>query len=308
MDTFVDSALEISNVDENELKLRNVIKKGVAECDLAIIGLPFDGATFGRQGAKYGPKFLREALYNFNTYSYTFRIDLKDLVINDYGDLLISNSDLNFSYSKIREAAIEAYKKAKMVAFLGGDHSITYATASALAELGSVSLIVMDAHHDVRRLKKNFSSSGTYLRTLIEEKKNIKNVFQLGIRDFYNSTSYVEYVEHSNVKYYTIEEIRNRSIEKVCEEIINSASQTDFTYMSLDMDVLDACYSKGVNSLCVNGMEPKEIISLTRKLGRIKNMKGIDVVEIAPLYENDKISCHLGAYLILSAVSSHFSL
>jgi len=294
-------------MDPNEIKVKDIIKRGIEECDFAIMGISFDGTTFGRQGAKYAPKFLREAFYNFNTYSYLYKFDLSEIKINDFGDVLVSNLDMNFTYKNISTAAKEAYTKAKLVAFLGGDHSISYPTISSLSELGSVSLVVLDAHHDIRKIRENFGSSGTWLRTLIEEKK-LNKVFQLGMRDFYNSKKYIDYAYNSKIiRFYTIEEIREEGFENICKEIKDECAKTDFTYISIDMDVLDALYSNGVSSLSINGLQPHELIKITRLLASVENLKAIDIVEITPLYENDKLACYLGSYLILCAIASFFS-
>ncbi|MDT7892526.1 MAG: agmatinase family protein [Thermoproteota archaeon] len=307
MSVFTDTSLDISTIDENEIKLKNLIKKGIDYCDLAIVGIPFDGATFGRQGAKYAPKYVREALHNLNTYSYHDKFSLDDIKINDFGDVLVSNSDLELSYSNIMKASKEAYNKAKIVAFLGGDHSITYSTISSLSELGSVSLIIFDAHHDIRKVKDRFSTSGKYLRDLIEKKVNLKNVIQIGIRDFYNSIKYIDYLKKFNIKFYTIEDIREKGIQNICYHLIDASKEADYTYLSIDLDVIDAIYIKGLNSLCVNGLAPHELMKMIREIAKIENLKAFDIVELAPLYEEEKVSCMIAAYLVALIASSHFS-
>jgi len=307
MSVFTNASLDISIIDKNEIKLKSLIRKGIDYCDLAIVGIPFDGATFGRQGAKYAPKCVREIFYNLNTYSYYEKFSLDEIKINDFGDVIVSNSDMELSYSNIMKASKEAYNKAKLVAFLGGDHSIAYSTISSLSELGSISLIIFDAHHDIRKVKDKFSTSGKYLRDLIEKKTNLKSIIQIGIRDFYNSIKYIDQLKEFNIKFYTVEDIREKGIQHICNEIIDASKKAEYTYLSIDLDVIDAIYIKGLNSLCINGLAPHELMKILREIARIENLKAFDIVELAPLYEDEKVSCMLAAYLVALIASSHFS-
>ncbi len=305
MNFFEEPSYEISKIDENEIKMKDIIKKAREDCDIAITGIPFDGATFGRQGAKYAPKYIREALYNLNTYSYVEDFSLENLKICDFGDIITSNSDLSFSYKNIEEASLEIYRKSKLAIFIGGDHSITYSTLASLSKLGSVSFIVLDAHHDIRKVREKFSSSGTYLRKTVEELSNVKKIFQIGIRDFYNSRKYAEMAKSYGLKIYFVEDIRKKGIDEIFKEIEVEANETEFSYLSIDMDCIEQ--AQGVNSPSVNGIQSSEAIDIVRKIAKLKNLKAIDVVEVAPLYEQNRFTVNLAAYLILVACTSFFS-
>lgn len=300
MNLFVDHLLDISKIDENEIKMKDLIKKGIQACDVAIVGIPFDGATFGRQGAKYAPRCIREALYSLDTYSYTYDFDLSKVSISDFGDVIVYNSDPIKTYENIKNASKITVEKSKLAFYLGGDHSITGAIFETYVSLGCKSILIFDAHHDIRELKRGFSSSGTYLRNFLN--KDIK-IIQIGIRDFYNSKRYAELAKEKGIKIYTVEEIRRKGLKNLAEEI-KEELEGDF-YISIDMDVLDAFFLRDLNSLCVNGLLPSELIELSRCFFELKP-KAIDIVELLPLFEKEKIGCMLAAYLILSAIAAYF--
>ena len=89
MNLFNKPNYSISRIDKNELTLKDVIAESKDKCDVSLAGIPFDGATFGRPGARYAPKYIREHLLSLNTYSYEFDFDLSKLKILDFGDIKV---------------------------------------------------------------------------------------------------------------------------------------------------------------------------------------------------------------------------
>jgi len=307
MERIIEPKYDITKIDNNEIRIKDIIKKGIKDCDVAIIGIPFDGMTFGRTGARYAPKYIREYMYNLNTYSYTLDFDLSVLNIFDFGDIEVSNSNPDFSFKNIYNASLEIFKRAKLSVFLGGDHSITYPIFLSLTNYldRSLALVVFDAHHDVREVKENYATSGFVIRKIINEAKHKPKIFQIGMRDFYNSKKYIDYVKSNGIEIYNVEEIREKGLKEISKEIKEKIS--DFPlYISIDLDVVDSCFIEGVNSLVINGLYPYELIFLAKELSKNKNLKGIDFVEVAPIYEHNNNTAGLASIIILSCISSFF--
>src|SRR4051812_45770859 len=80
----------------------------VSGADVAIVGVPFDGGTTLRPGARFGPRGVREASsmvlgYQLETRSAVFH----DLKICDAGDVAVVPMDILQTYARI-EARIDA--------------------------------------------------------------------------------------------------------------------------------------------------------------------------------------------------------
>jgi len=56
MEIFIEPIYDISKIDNNEIKIKHIIKKSIENCDITILGIPYDGLTFGRPGARYATK------------------------------------------------------------------------------------------------------------------------------------------------------------------------------------------------------------------------------------------------------------
>ncbi len=70
------------------------------------------------------------------------------------------------------------------------------------------------------------------------------------------------------------------------DRAIAEASQgTDYLFVSLDIDVLDPAYAPGTGTPEPNGLTPRELFPLLRRLGAETNLIGIELVELNPLVD-----------------------
>jgi agmatinase len=70
------------------------------------------------------------------------------------------------------------------------------------------------------------------------------------------------------------------------ERAIEEASEgTDYLYLSLDIDVLDPAYAPGTGTPEPNGLTPRELFPLLRRLGAETNLVGVELVEVNPLVD-----------------------
>ena len=70
------------------------------------------------------------------------------------------------------------------------------------------------------------------------------------------------------------------------ERAINEASEgTDYLYISLDIDVLDPAYAPGTGTPEPNGLTPRELFPLLRRLGAETNLIGAELVEVNPIVD-----------------------
>ena len=122
------------------------------DTDVAMVGVPFDLATTGRSGTRFGPNGVRQASSNLGWEGRRWPWDFdacKHLNMVDYGDLDFIPGDpldLNAEIAKHAKAILDT--DTAMVS-IGGDHYVTLPLIRAHAEKhGKLALIHFDAHTD----------------------------------------------------------------------------------------------------------------------------------------------------------------
>ncbi|MDZ4152132.1 arginase family protein, partial [Methylicorpusculum sp.] len=120
------------------------------DLDIALIGVPFDGGTTNRAGARHGPREIRNQSNMLGFQNHYNKITPYTLCrIGDVGDVpLCHQHNLEKSIQEI-EAYYHTITKANAIPITaGGDHSISYPILKALGAQQPLALIHIDAHCD----------------------------------------------------------------------------------------------------------------------------------------------------------------
>src|SRR4051812_8666362 len=141
--------------------------------DVAIVGAPFDVSTTNRPGARFGPRALRAQAYGPGTYHLDLGLEIFDwLEVVDYGDAHCPHGQTAASHGNLRTRVQDAASRGIVPVVLGGDHSIPWPAATAVADAhgwGKVGIVHFDAHADTADIiDGNLASHGTPMRRLIE--------------------------------------------------------------------------------------------------------------------------------------------
>ena len=106
-----------------------------AHPDVAIVGAPWDDGTTYRPGARFGPRAVRVANYQPPSWHLDLQVaPFEVLTVVDYGDAVCYPGLTDQAHEAIRARVAEVASR-KIVAFvIGGDHSITYPSATAVAD------------------------------------------------------------------------------------------------------------------------------------------------------------------------------
>lgn len=249
--------------------------------DVGIVGVPFDGCVPGRQGAREGPTGIREALRYNTTYDAVRDVDLTALDVADLGDLEIVDDDPGAVHADLRHEVTRVRDDLDTLVMLGGDHSLTHPTASAWAGEGTLGLIVVDAHLDVRSYPPH--SSGNSFRRLIEDGiVDGENLVNIGPHPFLNSRHHVEWALDAGIEIVPPSTLRERGVEAVVEDAIETAAAgVDRLYLSLDVDGVDQSHAPGVSAPSPNGLRPPEVLEIATRVADA-GADAIDVCEVAP--------------------------
>jgi Arginase family len=134
--------------------------------DVAIVGAPFDVATTNRPGARFGPRAIRATAYEPGTYHMDLGLEIFDwLEVVDFGDAYCPHGQTEVSHANIKERVHAVASRGIVPVVLGGDHSITWPSATAVADVhgyGNVGIVHFDAHADTADIiEGNLASHGT---------------------------------------------------------------------------------------------------------------------------------------------------
>ena len=218
-----------------------------------------------------------------------------------------SLKDINEGGAFLNEWVYEQTKglmnRNKLVALLGGDHSISLGYFKAIAEQhGDFGILQIDAHCDLRKCYEDFDySHASIMYNALEEIPQINKLVQVGVRDY--SESEWDYVKASNNRVVTFfdKDIKRKQFEggnwkHIVEDIVNQLPQKIF--LSFDIDGLDPKLCPNSGTPVYGGFETEAVYYLLRKmLESGRQLLGFDLVEVGT-GENDWDS-NVGARVLL---------
>ncbi len=294
--------------DPNDEQFGDVVEEtdlaDADDFDVVLVGEPYDGAVIGRNGASEGPSALREELTGLKTHHF----DAGPLTsLGDLGDVanLEDAEWVEEAQSLAHTAASAVREKSAFPVFLGGDNSLTYPNAvDLLSEESSLGVVNFDAHLDVREVRDS-PTSGTPYRQLFDSELGggLDAYACVGARHFETSTTYAEFVREEGGEIVTAEEVGEDSVSAI-DTALESMSDVDSVFVSVDLDVLDATAAPGVSAPTPGGITSRELFRMLRLTASDDRVAGFEVVECAPSLDRDGLTAKAGARAIAHFLST----
>jgi len=278
--------------------------------DVAIIGAPFDDAVSHRPGARFGPRAIREAQYaSGSIHSLQLDVDAFEvLTVVDAGDANIVPSRIERSHAMIYRKVREVAATGAIPIILGGDHSITWPAATAVAEVrrpGTIGIVHFDAHADTANDTFGvLASHGTPMRRLIESGAvKGRNFVQVGLRGYWPPQETFEWMKEQGLRWHFMREIEERGAEAVIADAIAEALDgPEFIYLSLDIDVIDPGMAPGTGTPEPGGMLTREVLRAVRQIVGAVELVGMDIVEVSPPYDQAETTAMAANRAALEAI------
>jgi guanidinopropionase len=278
-------------------------RESAAGLDVALLGLPFDGAVTNRPGARHGPAAVRAASqlirgYNPATGADPFRVAR----VADLGDVNATPLDLAAALEAIATRVAEAASAGARVMTVGGDHLTTLPVLRGLKRAGALAaplgLVHFDAHSDTA--DANFGSPlghGTPFRRAIEEGLiDPARTVQIGIRGSGYGPDDLAWTTAAGVRVIPIEECETLGPAGVVAEARRVAGGLP-CWLSFDVDCLDPAFAPGTGTPEWGGLTPREALAMLRGLAGL-DLVGGDLVEVAPAYDHAEITAIAGATVL----------
>src|SRR5207237_738754 len=118
--------------------------------DVALLGIPYDGGTSYRTGARFGPRAVREQSSLIRPWNPVPKVHpFERLRIADCGDVDTVPISIERTLAAIDARVSAVIAEGAMPVCVGGDHSVTLGILRALARRhGRLGLVHFDAHPD----------------------------------------------------------------------------------------------------------------------------------------------------------------
>jgi len=268
--------------------------------DIALIGVPWDGGTTNRAGARHGPREIRNMSSFIRRINPSNRINPFELCkVADLGDTGVNPIDIMVSMDIIENFFSGVHAAGTIPLSAGGDHLMTLPVMRAIAKDGPVGMVHFDAHNDTSDdyFGGHKYTHGTPFRRAVEEGLlDPKRTVQIGIRGTMYSEDDWQYSYDSGMRVITIDEYFDMGVDAVIKEARNVVGDGP-TYVSFDVDGLDPVYAPGTGTPEIGGYSTYEAQKMIRGL-RGLNLIGRDVVEVSPPFDQSGNTALVGANLM----------
>ena len=261
----------------------------------------------GRVGTALAPDFIRAQMSNFPC---TFSQEVK---FYDAGNILCDEISMEEG-QRLLGLAVEKILDLKLFPIvLGGGHETTFGHFQGqLADLKKkkdsldMGIINFDAHFDLRPYD-NGPSSGSMFRQIADIYKKEDAVYHylpLGIQEQSNTVSLFKYAKEIGADYILAKEIQNSNYSVILEKIDTFLYECDSAYITICTDVFSSAFAPGVSATQSLGLDPEVVLPLIKHILRTRQVRGFDICEISPRFDQDNTTANLGAVLIFAVVNT----
>lgn len=279
---------------------------GERDIDVALVGISASRTSLSPTNAHLTPAAIREALRRYSPAVMPDRghgllTDLETLVCVDFGDVL--DPDSPEGEARTMATVSRASARSQLVIALGGDNSVTVATAMGAwgKDITSAGLITLDAHFDLR----DGVSNGSPVRRLIEAGLDPRRIVQIGIQDFANSAAYARRAAKLGITVVHRDELERRPLAEILTEaLVIAGSAGGPIHVDLDADVCDRSVVPGCPAALPGGISANQLRQAARLLSADDRVRSLDIAEIdASADSADGRTIRLAALCVLEATA-----
>ena len=274
--------------------------ESLADADIGLIGVPFDGGVTNRTGTRHGPRAVREQstlLRRINAATGVRPFDAAR--VRDLGDCWIEQPfALDGALAEIAEFYRGVVAAGVIPLSVGGDHAISLPILRAVGARRPVGMIHIDAHCDTGDdyLGSRLHHGAPFRRATEEGLLDPKRVIQIGIRGSSNDPDMWGFSTRSGMRVLSMGEFHDKGWRFAAEESQRVAAGGP-VYLSYDIDSLDPSQAPGTGTPEAGGITVLEAMRLLRALRGIDFVGG-DLVEISPPFDVGSITAFNGASLL----------
>ncbi len=244
------------------------------DANVVIIPVPYDSTTSFKSGARHGPRAAITASKQLEEWDIELGRDISTVGIYTTQEVEPHTQSPEAMIERVRRVASHFMSQGKLVALLGGEHTITLGgVLAALEKHPNLTVLYLDAHADLRDEYMGSRWSHACVARRLSERAPIVEV---GVRSM--SQDEAQYIGANDVPVFTwppqgdIERLAAKVIERLGRDV----------YVSIDLDVLDPSIMSAVGTPEPGGMTWTDVTKLLRMISKRRQIVGFDVVELSP--------------------------
>ena len=259
----------------------------IKDVRVGFVGVPWDGGTTNRPGARHGPRQLRDLSTMIRRIHPVTGLDpFVALNCADLGDVPVNPADVQDTLQRVTAYFDQIIAHGITPITAGGDHLVSLPVLRSLARHRPLGMIHFDSHTDL--FNDYFGgfkyTHGTPFRRAIEEGLlDPKRVVQIGIRGTMYEGDDIEFARSSGIRIIRIEELMERGVDAVMAEA-RSIVGSSATYVSFDIDGIDPSQAPGTGTPEIGGFSTFQAQQMVRRLSGL-NIVGTDLVEVSPPFD-----------------------
>ena len=254
---------------------------------VVVVPVPYDSTTSFKTGAREGPRAIIDASYNLEDYDPELDVDVSQVGIYTAPFVEPHMEGPRHMIERVTDAVRPFLQQGKLVALLGGEHSISIGHVRALSDLypnkrgrEGLSVLYLDAHADLRDEYMGTRWGHASVARRISE---ICPVVQQGVRCF--SLEERDFIARGDVKTLLWRPDRDTPADAAggqldAEGIVGLLSPD--VHVSIDLDVFDPSIMPAVGTPDPGGMDWHHVTSLLRAVAEARRIVGFDVTELSP--------------------------
>jgi len=309
-----------------------------------LVGEPYDGGVVGRQGAREGPRALREQLSATKTHHFDAGpvgdvLDLGDVAVRGRFDGRYRDSTTRVQ-QRVAELTADVHERPALPVFLGGDNSLTYANVRPLLGEKSEASASDDAGAGDGGGDDGDASAGdgggdeddagegdggggdgetvgvvsfdAHLdcRALHDGPSSgtpYRQLLEAGLDAL--SVVGARHFETSTAYHdYLREQDGTVVTAEECTDPVAAVDRalpdTDRVYVSVDLDVLDGAAAPGVSAPTPGGVSSRELFRMLRLAASDDRLAGLEVVECSPRHDAGDRTARAGARAVAHALAA----
>ncbi|MEC0129191.1 arginase [Paenibacillus pabuli] len=289
--------------------------------DVAIIKVPF-GLGGARGGAELGPDELITAGLKREIVSLGLNV-AKEIRVDCPSESVAPIERNRVKYvtevtqvsERVCNEVSDAIAGGAFPLVLGGDHSVAIGSLAGLSvHYSNLGVIWFDAHADLNTEERSLTGnmhgmsvaaalglSAFNLSHIPDAGPFVhpSNLVYIGLRDL--DVYEKEQIRALGIKSFTMHDIDRMGIQQVVEQALAVVGEgTDGIHISFDMDCLDPREAPGVGTPVPGGLNYREAHFALELLASTNRITSMDLVEVNPLFDQNRHTARLGVELIAS--------
>ena len=258
-----------------------------------MVGVPFDGGTSYRPGARFGPAAVRQGsrlLRPYNPALEALPFELAQVV--DAGDIACTPFSAEEAVAQIEAGSRRA--PAPTAAGWSPSGATTPSRCRCCgprrARHGPLALVHFDAHLDTwdTYFGQRFTHGTPFRRAWEEGLLLHDHSAHVGLRGPLYSGADLSDDASMGFAQITTDDVAEHGVAEVVRRLLARVGDAP-VYVSVDIDVLDPAHAPGTGTPEAGGLTSRELLALVRGL-RPAAVVGGDVVEVSPAYDHAEIT------------------